>query len=72
MRHAGRIVADVLALVEAELRPGVSTARLDAIAEAHIRKAGATPSFKGYYGYPSSLCISINDEVVHGIPGRPA
>lgn len=69
MRRAGRVVAQVLALVEEELRPGVSTARLDALAEAHIRKAGATPSFKGYYGYPSSLCISIDREVVHGIPG---
>jgi methionyl aminopeptidase len=69
MRRAGRVVAEVLALVEEELRPGVSTAHLDALAEAHIRKAGATPSFKGYYGYPSSLCISIDREVVHGIPG---
>ena len=69
MRRAGRVVADVLALVEEELRPGVSTARLDALAEAYIRKAGATPSFKGYHGYPSSLCISIDREVVHGIPG---
>lgn len=69
MRRAGRVVAEVLALVEEELRPGVSTARLDALAEAHIRRAGATPSFKGYYGYPSSLCISIDREVVHGIPG---
>jgi len=69
MRRAGRVVAEVLALVEEELRPGVSTARLDTLAEAHIRKAGATPSFKGYYGYPSSLCISIDREVVHGIPG---
>jgi methionyl aminopeptidase len=69
MRRAGRVVAEVLDLVEEELRPGVSTAHLDRIAEAHIRKAGGTPSFKGYYGYPSSLCISIDREVVHGIPG---
>ena len=69
MRRAGRVVAEVLALVEEELRPGVSTARLDTLAEAHIRKSGATPSFKGYYGYPASLCISIDREVVHGIPG---
>jgi methionyl aminopeptidase len=69
MRRAGRVVADVLALVEEHLRPGVSTARLDALAEAHMRKVGATPSFKGYYGFPSSLCISIDHEVVHGIPG---
>jgi methionyl aminopeptidase len=69
MRRAGRIVAEVLSLVESELRPGVSTGYLDAVAERHIRKAGATPSFKGYHGYPASLCISIDDEVVHGIPG---
>jgi methionyl aminopeptidase len=70
MRRAGRIVAEVLALVESELRAGVSTAYLDRIAEAYIRGAGAVPSFKGYHGYPASLCISINDEVVHGIPGE--
>jgi methionyl aminopeptidase len=69
MRRAGRVVAEVLGLVEEELRPGVSTAHLDRIAEEHIRKAGGTPSFKGYYGYPASLCISIDREVVHGIPG---
>ena len=70
MRRAGRLVAEVLDLVEGELRPGVSTAHLDRIAEEHIRKAGGTPSFKGYYGYPSSICISIDREVVHGIPGN--
>ena len=69
MRRAGRVVAEVLAIVEEALRPGISTARLDALAEAHIRKSGATPSFKGYYGFPASLCISIDREVVHGIPG---
>jgi methionyl aminopeptidase len=69
MRRAGRIVAEVLALVESELRPGISTAALDEMAERHIRDAGAVPSFKGYYDYPASICISIDDEVVHGIPG---
>jgi methionyl aminopeptidase len=75
MRRAGRIVAEVLDRIEAELRPGVSTAELDALAEAHIRAAGATPSFKGYPGinpgrpFPASICISIDDEIVHGIPG---
>jgi len=69
MRRAGRIVAEVLALLEAELKPGVSTAHLDDLAERHIRAAGATPSFKGYHGFPASVCISIDDEVVHGIPG---
>ena len=73
----GRIVGEILdAIVEAEIRPGVSTAHLDALAEAHIRKSGATPSFKGYPGinprrpFPASICISINDEIVHGIPGE--
>jgi methionyl aminopeptidase len=76
MRRAGRVVAEVLALVESELKPGVSTAHLDRLAEAHIRKAGATPSFKGYPGinprrpFPGSVCISIDDEIVHGIPGE--
>ena len=75
MRRAGRVVGEVLDLIEAELRPGVSTAHLDAIAEAHIRQSGATPSFKGYPGinprrpFPASVCISIDDEIVHGIPG---
>lgn len=76
MRRAGRVVAEVLALVEEALKPGVSTGHLDRLAEAHIRKAGATPSFKGYPGinpgrpFPASLCISIDDEIVHGIPGE--
>ncbi len=75
MRRAGRVVAEVLALVESELRPGVSTAHLDALAEAHIRRSGATPSFKGYPGvnprrpFPASVCVSIDHEIVHGIPG---
>lgn len=73
MRVAGRIVAEVLALVESELKPGVSTGHLDRLAERHIRSAGAIPSFKGYghrsNPFPASLCISIDDEVVHGIPG---
>jgi methionyl aminopeptidase len=79
MRRAGRIVAEVLALIEAELRPGVSTGHLDRLAERHIRTAGAIPSFKGYLGggkygksaraFPASTCISIDAEVVHGIPG---
>jgi methionyl aminopeptidase len=79
MRRAGRIVAEVLALVESELAPGVSTGHLDRLAERHIRDAGATPSFKGYLGggrygkgpnaFPASTCISIDSEVVHGIPG---
>ena len=70
MRRAGLIVAEVLALCEEALRPGVSTATLDALAERHIRSRGAVPSFKGYHGFPSSICTSIDSEVVHGIPGR--
>ena len=70
MRHAGRVVADVLALMEDNLRPGITTAQLDAIAEDYIRKAGARPSFKGYHGFPASICVSIDREVVHGIPGQ--
>jgi methionyl aminopeptidase len=74
MRQAGRIVAEVLALVEAELKPGITTGHLDRLAERHIRGAGAVPSFKGYghrsNPFPASLCISIDDEVVHGIPGE--
>ncbi len=75
MRRAGRIVAEVLDLLEASIRPGVTTATLDRLAEEHIRRAGATPSFKGYPGpshprpFPATVCISIDDEVVHGIPG---
>ncbi|MGZ6340125.1 MAG: type I methionyl aminopeptidase [Candidatus Limnocylindrales bacterium] len=69
MRRAGRIVAETLALLETELRPGISTAALDVLAERHIRRSGAVPSFKGYHGFPSSICVSIDDEVVHGIPG---
>jgi methionyl aminopeptidase len=73
MRQAGRIVAEVLALVEGELKPGVTTGHLDRLAERHIRGSGAVPSFKGYghrsNPFPASLCISLDDEVVHGIPG---
>jgi methionyl aminopeptidase len=75
MRRAGRVVAEVLAMLEEHLRPGITTAMLDRLAEEHIRKAGATPSFKGYPGpahprpFPATVCISIDDEVVHGIPG---
>lgn len=69
MRQAGLVVADTLDAVRAALMPGVTTAHLDAVAEDVIRSAGATPSFLGYHGYPASLCISVNDEIVHGIPG---
>ena len=68
MREAGRIVAEVLALVEREAKPGVTTLALDRLAESHIRSRGAIPSFKGYRGFPATLCTSINSEIVHGIP----
>ena len=68
MRVAGSIVADTIDTVLASVGPGVSTADLDAVAEAFIRERKATPSFKGYRGFPASICASLNDEVVHGIP----
>jgi methionyl aminopeptidase len=70
MRRAGRLVAEVLAMCEEAIRPGVSTATLDSLAERHIRSHGGVPSFKGYHGFPASICVSIDNEVVHGIPGR--
>lgn len=68
MRLAGRIVADTIDRVLAAVRPGATTADLDAVAEAFILEQGAVPSFKGYRGFPASICASMNDEVVHGIP----
>jgi methionyl aminopeptidase len=68
MRDAGRLVGEVLAELAAYVAPGVTTADLDALAEKRIAKAGATPAFKGYHGYPATICASINDEVIHGIP----
>lgn len=68
MRQAGRIVAITLLELQDKLRPGLSTADLDHMAEKTVTALGAKPVFKGYLGYPSSICASINDEVVHGIP----
>ena len=68
MRAAGRLVADVLTELGALVAPGVTTAELDVVAEERIRAAGAIPAFKGYHGYPATICASINDEVIHGIP----
>ncbi|MCD6362264.1 MAG: type I methionyl aminopeptidase [Armatimonadetes bacterium] len=68
MRHAGRILARVQARLREAAQPGVSTLALDELAEQIIREAGATPSFKGYRGYPATICAQINDVVVHGIP----
>ena len=70
MRKAGKIVGETLLLLEKEVKPGVTTANLDRIAEEFITKHGAKPSFKGLYGFPSSLCISVNEQVIHGIPGN--
>jgi methionyl aminopeptidase len=68
MRAANEVVAAVLTDLAGVIAPGVSTGELDERAEATIRAAGATPAFKGYHGYPAALCVSINDEVIHGIP----
>jgi methionyl aminopeptidase len=68
MREAGRLVGEVLAELAGLVAPGVTTADLDAVAEKRIARAGATPAFKGYHGYPATICASINDEVIHGIP----
>jgi methionyl aminopeptidase len=68
MRQASKIVATVLREVMAMVEPGQTTGDLDAFAERRIREMGATPSFKGYHGFPASICASINNEVVHGIP----
>lgn len=70
IRAACRVVKEVLDLLRDEVRPGISTAELDAIAEARTRALGATPAFLGYRGYPASACISINEEIVHGIPSK--
>ena len=68
MRDAGRLVGEVLAELMTQVAPGVTTADLDDLAEKRILKAGATPAFKGYHGYPATICASINEEVIHGIP----
>lgn len=70
MRIAGQIVARVLKRLSEMVEPGVTTRDLDLEAERMIRDAGAIPTFKGYHGYPASICASVNDEVVHGIPGN--
>ena len=70
MRQAAKIVATVLKEISEMVEPGMTTADLDAHAEKRIREMGATPSFKGYHGFPASICSSINNEVVHGIPNK--
>lgn len=69
MRRSGALLSRVHDMLAAELRPGMTTADLDGLAEAMIRDEGATPNFLGYQGFPATLCISVNEEVVHGIPG---
>ena len=68
MRKASRVVAEVLAQLKSRVRPGVTTAELDKFAEQRVRELGAVPAFLGYRGYPATLCVSINEEIVHGIP----
>lgn len=70
MRQAGRIVATVLEVLKTRVEPGMTTGELDAIAAEEARKLGGTPSFKGYRGFSGNLCVSVNDEIVHGIPGK--
>ena len=70
MRRSGEIVGTVLREIQDITKPGMTTADLDEYAEQRIREMGATPSFKGYYGFPASICASVNNEVVHGIPNR--
>jgi len=69
MRGSARVVAQTLSLLSSAVKPGVTTKELDELAEQHIRSRGGLPSFKGYRGFPASICTSVNSEVVHGIPG---
>ncbi len=69
IRASCRIAAEAMAEVVQDARPGVTTAQLDQVADSYIRSKGGTPSAKGYRGYPKSICVSVNEEVVHGIPG---
>jgi methionyl aminopeptidase len=70
MRQAGRIVATILEVLKLQLRAGMKTEELDVIAAKELEKLGAKSSFKGYRGFPANLCVSVNDEIVHGIPGK--
>jgi len=70
MRQAGRIVAMILKTMAAQIRPGMETKELDIIAAKELENCGARPSFKGYRGFPANLCVSVNEEIVHGIPGK--
>lgn len=70
MKDAGRVVAETLAMIEKVIKPGITTAEIDKLAETFIRSHGAIPSFKGYGGFPASICASVNDVVIHGIPSN--
>ena len=70
MRQAGKIVAEVLSTISKQVKPGMKTKELDNIATTELEKTEATSSFKGYRGFPAHLCVSVNDEIVHGIPGE--
>lgn len=70
IHKASQIVAQALDVLGRNLEPGISTLELDAIAESEIRKAGALPAFKGYRGFPATLCVSVNEEIIHGIPSQ--
>ena len=70
MREAGQVLAKVHSELEQYVKPGISTYELDAICEKLIRSHGCLPSFKGYEGFPASACVSVNEEVVHGIPSH--
>jgi len=70
MRQAGRVVATVLETLKSQIRPGMKTRELDVIATRELERMGAKPSFKGYHGFPANVCVSVNDEIVHGIPGE--
>ena len=72
MRPANALVAEVLRDLREAVRPGVTTADLDELAEKRIRQWGGEPAFKGYHGYPSTICASVNDQVIHGIPSARA
>ena len=70
MRQAGRIVAIILTKLRKQIRPGMETRELDTITDKELKRMGAKSSFKGYRGFPANLCVSVNDEIVHGIPGK--
>ena len=70
MRRAGLLVRSTLESIKSQIKPGITTSALDAIAEASIKRGGGTSNFKGYHGFPATICVSINDEIVHGIPGE--